>query len=441
MNSAESAEMKRPCQSDSDRISSLPAAVIDQILTLLPIQVAARTAMLSRQWRHQWRNTPRLVFDSGFAKITEQDGSASDANKIIFNIYKALMLHDGPISEFVLNIHGLSPCDEIDLIVIYLSNKGIKKLALLFGAVSEEHDHSERKVHSSLFAAVELNCLQLEGGHLVTPPCFLGFSKLMVLQLVKVILPTGFFESFIPMCPLLEDLRITYCLGSNEFKLVAPRLKVFVFVGHINNFSFKCTPLLSVVSIEHDNGYFTEGEEPDFVAFFASLPALQQLYLNLEFIEEYLVLKDHIPHKLPTPLFHLRVLGLSNGTAYADAPDDRVLYCLLRSSFRLETLTIKIDWDGVDIIPKEPVVVELESEEYSEEEDSEMSCLRELKIEGSKGVKSELLLVKYVLETAQRLERIVIKPDDKLGCLERYKFLQEVTKYKRASRQVEVIYG
>ncbi|CAN1152111.1 F-box/FBD/LRR-repeat protein At1g13570 [Linum perenne] len=442
MNPVDSTEMKRLCQ-ESDTISCLPDEVIQHILKFLPIQDAAKTAMLSRKWRNHWRNTPRLVFDSGFARITEQDRSASHVNKIMFSICKALLAHAGPITEFVLDIPGLSPCDETDLAVLHLSNKDMKKLSLIFTVASDEDDNYDRTFHSSLFSAVQLNCLQLEGGRLVTPSWFVGFSKLKALELVNLILPPDFFECFIPMCPLLEDLRISCCVGSHKFKLVAPRLKVFAFLGYILNISFKCTPLLSVVSIECDCGLKTEVEDIDIVAFFDSLPALQQLYMNLEFIDLF-VISDRIPHKLPTPLYHLRVLGINNGTSIPDMPYLDVLFCLVRSSFRLETLTIKINTEGTYIIPKEPVLVEPESEEYLKEEEegdeAEVRCLRELKIEGSREIKSELMLVKYVLETAKRLERIVVEPYYKLEWTKRYEFLQEVNKYKRASRLAEVIY-
>ncbi|CAN1795394.1 F-box/FBD/LRR-repeat protein At1g13570 [Linum perenne] len=409
MNPVDSTEMKRLCQ-ESDTISCLPDEVIQHILKFLPIQDAAKTAMLSRKWRNHWRNTPRLVFDSGFARITEQDRSASHVNKIMFSICKALLAHAGPITEFVLDIPGLSPCDETDLAVLHLSNKDMKKLSLIFTVASDEDDNYDRTFHSSLFSAVQLNCLQLEGGRLVTPSWFVGFSKLKALELVNLILPPDFFECFIPMCPLLEDLRISCCVGSHKFKLVAPRLKVFAFLGYILNISFK---------------------------------SLQQLYMNLEFIDLF-VISDRIPHKLPTPLYHLRVLGINNGTSIPDMPYLDVLFCLVRSSFRLETLTIKINTEGTYIIPKEPVLVEPESEEYLKEEEegdeAEVRCLRELKIEGSREIKSELMLVKYVLETAKRLERIVVEPYYKLEWTKRYEFLQEVNKYKRASRLAEVIY-
>ncbi|CAN0876719.1 F-box/FBD/LRR-repeat protein At1g13570 [Linum grandiflorum] len=299
----------------------------------LPIKDAAKTSILSTNWRHRWRSIPQLVFD-------EEAGSESNVNKILFDIYKALLIHDGPVTEFVLAIPGLCPCYEIDLIILHLSTKGIKKLALLFGEVDDNYTPSYRMMHSSLFSAIELNYLELDGAQFVAPSWFLGFSKLTVLKLNNATLPPDFCVKFVPMCPLLEDLRIAYCIGAEHLKLVAPCLKVFGFVGYLENILFECTPLLSVLSIEQEGGACITGKEPDIAAIFGSLPALQQLYINFEFLD--LAMNENIPQKLPDTLPHLRVLGINNGTGLIDPPEDCVMFFLIRSSSRLQRLTFQV---------------------------------------------------------------------------------------------------
>ncbi|KAJ0432731.1 putative leucine-rich repeat domain superfamily, F-box-like domain superfamily [Helianthus annuus] len=46
-----------------DRITTLPQAIVETILCLLPIEEAARTSVLSREWRYKWTTIPKLEFD------------------------------------------------------------------------------------------------------------------------------------------------------------------------------------------------------------------------------------------------------------------------------------------------------------------------------------------------------------------------------------------
>ncbi|CAN0876726.1 F-box/FBD/LRR-repeat protein At1g13570 [Linum grandiflorum] len=429
--------MKRLCQ--SDRISSLPADVIHHILMLLDLKDAAKTAILSRRWRHHWTNIPKLEFCYDFGEVIDHGGPASNMNKILLDIYKILLLHEGPIIKFVLSIPGLMLCDEIDPIIRYVSKKGVQHILLIF---VEEGVPSEIEISSSLFYAVQLNRLELHGGKFLTPSWFGGFSRLKVMHLETVILSDDFFEKFIPMCSLLEDLRLIYCEIYFEQGLVAPCLKVFVFVGYLHDIlMFKYTPLLAVLSIQLTGASCITWKEegPDMVALFASLPALQQLYVNLNFLE-YLVASDHVPHKLPTVLSHLRLLSIHEECCYMKELETKVIFCLLKSSLRLHRLTISMG-SGDPVIPKEPLLVELESEEYWQvREDIELNCLKEVHIEDLKGSQWEMLVLWFALKTAQRLQRVVIQPSVTLSRAELLMLVNVVSQWKPTSRQAEVIY-
>ncbi|KAM3357956.1 hypothetical protein P3S68_020887 [Capsicum galapagoense] len=49
-----------------DRISELPANVIDRILELLPVKDAAKTSILSKNWRYNWAMLSNLQLDEAF---------------------------------------------------------------------------------------------------------------------------------------------------------------------------------------------------------------------------------------------------------------------------------------------------------------------------------------------------------------------------------------
>ncbi|CAI0459214.1 unnamed protein product [Linum tenue] len=129
-----------------DILSNLPPDVTDHILTLLPIKEAAKTSLLSQKWRHRWRTIPHLVLDRDFAAVIphNNEGSSSSTssssleyiNKVTMEINRALALHKGPITKFVLAVPGLRPSPEIDQILLRLSEKSsscVQEFSLRFG--------------------------------------------------------------------------------------------------------------------------------------------------------------------------------------------------------------------------------------------------------------------------------------------------------------------
>ncbi|CAI0458597.1 unnamed protein product [Linum tenue] len=231
-----------------DRISNLPAHLIQLILASLPIREAGKTSVLSRQWRYHWRNITRLVFDDEFDELEDCD-SESEVNKLVKRVHEALQVHDGPITEFVLSIPGLTAAADTHHLISYLSNKGISALSLLFDL--DPHSFGE-EISPSLFRALQLNSLKLQACELKVPPWFVGFTRLTVLQLEQVCLPNDFFQGFLLNCPLLEDLRTSFVVGPRKLEVVGPpRLKVCIFrVYCVETISFRCTPMLSMISIQ-----------------------------------------------------------------------------------------------------------------------------------------------------------------------------------------------
>ncbi|CAL1392417.1 unnamed protein product [Linum trigynum] len=428
--------MKQPCKSGAYSISNLPVEVIELILNFLPIKDAARTSVLSRDWRHHWRSIPRLVFDGDFASLrSRKSWSRSNLRQLMTSIYQALQVHDGPITEFVLAIPRLTTYAKIDHILRYLSSKGVLKLELHFDDV----ELFELEIRSSLFSAVQLTSLKLDGCNLKPPSWFEGFSKLTVLELKMAAVLPEFFESFLPKCPLLEELKILNCLNTEEIELVAPCLKTFLFFGYIGSLHFKRTPLLSVVSILVDD----EADENDMEVVFANLPALQQLYVSFEFLEE-LCIGGPVPRRLPTLLHCLEDLAVRSCAFidyYHGSFGDSVLFCLIRSSPNLKTLTMQMESAGkLPALPRRNM-----PESQSLESAGKLpvvgciQCLAEVKILGSYGSQFELDVVKFVSANAPQLHRILITSAYKQGLEKGLKFLERVRRCKRISKNAEII--
>ncbi|GJT54199.1 F-box/FBD/LRR-repeat protein-like protein [Tanacetum coccineum] len=130
-----------------DRISNLPPPIIESILCLVPIKEAARTSILSNEWRYRWTKIPKLVFKEDMfevhtfrAELPIMEGSFDELNqrkwmtkrcKLFYAIYQVLLKHAGPVHEFSLSMGADVACVEIDHIIFHLLSKNtLKKLTL-----------------------------------------------------------------------------------------------------------------------------------------------------------------------------------------------------------------------------------------------------------------------------------------------------------------------
>ncbi|KAM0058871.1 putative F-box-like domain superfamily protein [Helianthus debilis subsp. tardiflorus] len=86
-----------------DLITTLPQAIIETILCLLPIEEAARTSILSRAWRYKWTTIPKLwlclasVKRPSYMDVPEwwnqllyEDDVLSDEKPSIMELFKCL---------------------------------------------------------------------------------------------------------------------------------------------------------------------------------------------------------------------------------------------------------------------------------------------------------------------------------------------------------------
>ncbi|CAL1392429.1 unnamed protein product [Linum trigynum] len=407
--------MKRVCESSGDRITNLPADVLQRILVLLPIKDAIKTATLSTKWRREWKSIPHLVIDDNFAV---QKGCPSQPTQAITmidesllpNIYKVLMLHNGPITKFELSISrffiGPSHQNAMDQIILHLSDhRGLSLSELSLVSLAAQ----VYKLHSALFSCLHISRLRLSHCELRQPSWFVGFSKLRVLELSTVTLPADFFENFLHKCPVLETLKVSVCPGTpSNLEIATPCLQEFCFSGCFKRICFKSTPLLKLVSI-HKRSVYVENPQ-DMAAFFASLPALQRFSAE-GYLIGYLAAAgaaNNIPIRLPNPLHQLKSLEL-NKLYLGSLMNVRVFSCLIMSSPNLVELRIK--------------------------------RLKEFEFREIHGVRVELDLVGFVLASAPLLEKVHITPVGRLEPGKVFGFMKEVMQYKRASKEAEVIYA
>ncbi|KAK1429024.1 hypothetical protein QVD17_11223 [Tagetes erecta] len=357
-----------------DRISRLPIGIIETILCFLPIQDAARTSILSREWRYHWLKIPKLAFvedtfeastDGAELSVLEQTFDKPSERKVftkrckLFNaIYQVLLIHEALIHDFALIMDVDGSCVEIDHIIRHLSKKDTVKILKL-------DLNGTYKLPLSFFSLHQLTDLYLNDCVLDHHPTFNGFGSLTTLHVELLWACEKMLLRLLSGCPLLKRLTL-YCDAATLYD---------------NNDStivdlFKCLPV-----IEHLSLWF---------------------YIVMCFVPE------RLPKELPTPLVHLKYLCMED-MCFSHKYSLPFLVLLIRSSPNLEKLRLEIigeNWlNGYEFGT-------LIIEDYS---DIVLEHLNELEILQFSNGEIEMDLVKLILAKSPVLKKARIFVSDTLG--------------------------
>ncbi|GJZ07389.1 putative F-box-like domain superfamily protein [Tanacetum coccineum] len=191
-----------------DVISTMPYLVITDILNRLPLKEAARTSIVSREWRRKWTMLTQLVFNGDFNEYLEETRNEQNSMKIINGILRHLK---GPITKFTLHVeeegYSIELLEDINRRVMFLSNNGIKELTFVkYGEIIE--------LPTQFFSCLELKHLKLYNCHFRPMSGFRGFPNLLSLELNEVKFENYKCGEFLTRCPLLEILNVWYNIGS-----------------------------------------------------------------------------------------------------------------------------------------------------------------------------------------------------------------------------------
>ncbi|KAK2398896.1 F-box/FBD/LRR-repeat protein [Trifolium repens] len=376
---------------ESDRISCLPDHIIDQILSRLPIKDAGRTSVLSSEWRKKWSTQSNLVFDRQCVSAASSEDPSVIKIKFSRIIDHVLLHHSGPINKVKISDFGCGIIDmnyvaDIDLWILHLNKRSIKKLVLDFCF------EQRYKIPWCLFSCQSLLHLKLCWCSLKLPMTFEGFRNLKSLKLDQVKMAQDVFENLISGSPLLEKLILSDFAGFTQINIRAPNIKFVKIDGKFEGISFDNTPQLAKVSVHlslqpnsKTNQSRLHGCSSNLVNFFGQLPNIHSLTVSSYFMK-YL-LADVVPVKLPTPCINLTSLSIY--VNFNDLKEISVVLCLLKSSPNLKALEIfgcpkeeHSDSYCLEDISSEPVM---------------FLKLRRVKILDISGTKSEIDFIKFIL--------------------------------------------
>ncbi|KAM0043010.1 putative leucine-rich repeat domain superfamily, F-box-like domain superfamily [Helianthus debilis subsp. tardiflorus] len=365
-----------------DIITTLPQPIIETILCLLPIGEAARTSILSRDWRYKWTTIPKLVFS------TPDGYQIMETGKLIRAIHQVMSLRQDPIHELTLSLHGNCfgktglPSCEVDQILCHLSkNHPVKKLILDFGASSDDCSYN---LPFSVFSLHHLTELYLSWCGLDHQPAFNGFGSLVVLSLDFVWISRKTLLRLLSSCPSLKS-----------FRLIMPKDQV---VGHENS---------------------------TMIELFQCLPLIEHLTIWSETI--WWFVPDLVPQELPTSLIHLKYFCLEQ-MSFHHGYALTFLAVLIKNSPNLEKIELeasRIDAEHYlfnDTDYDSDVYEEYHSDVWLEHLSNVwLEHLIELKIRDFSNLEPELEFVKLILAKSPKLKKVsiksVVKKDQEPGML------------------------
>ncbi|XP_076918221.1 F-box/FBD/LRR-repeat protein At1g13570-like [Bidens hawaiensis] len=378
----------------------MPDNVLTNILDRLPLQDAARTAILARNWRFKWTMLiSQLVFDEDFFEYlrktkAENDNQVRVISRILFQLR-------GAITKFFLYVDDDLDVEDEDVIhwISFLFGKGMTGLTVI------NCHFTPLKLPTRLFSCLELKHLKLFNCCFNRPPTFHGFPNLLSLDLGGEIKEIG---EFITRCPLLEILKMD-CI----------RYETTVKVDEIAKLENLKILSLSVYHLETVMNFSSSGTIFELLG---SLPKLQELELKFD---AFNLLEGVANKRFSTGFPSLKALKLS--IIWLD--DGMKLSCafeLIRSCPNLQTLEITTSRWHAGHAPQ----VDYDTTGQLQ--------LRSVKFEYLKGSESELCLLKYLLACSPFLKNIVIHPSRIFLQDEMLKFASKLLKLHRASPVVDI---
>ncbi|KAK1429022.1 hypothetical protein QVD17_11221 [Tagetes erecta] len=357
-----------------DRISVLPIGIIEAILCFLPIKDAARTSILSREWRYRWLKIPKLKFIEPAFEVSTDETTLSvleqtfdkpsqrkemcKRHKLFYAIYQVLLMHQGPIHNFTLSMIADKSCVEIDHLLLHMPNKhtlNILKLKFSFGRSLWLY-----ALPTSLFSLHQLTELYLRACALFHVPSFIEFGCLTTLYLD---------------CVSMDDKRLIRLLSG--------------------------CPLLKSFTLDND-GSLMDGGKSTIVDLFKCLPVIEYLSISSNIVECFE--PERLPKRLLTTLIHLKCLDMD--VCFSHKYKLPFFVLLIRSSPNLEKLNLMFYPEFWLAEEEEEDMCSFTLEYYS---DLMFERLKEIEISCFSHSENELDFVNLVLAKSPVLKKVLIR--------------------------------
>ncbi|TVU34393.1 hypothetical protein EJB05_16225, partial [Eragrostis curvula] len=391
-----------------DRISALPDEILRGIISLLPAKDAARTAVLSSRWRSLWRSAPLALVDSHLLPGSAGDpGSLSpdaQSNIIAAAVTRVLEAHPGPFrsvelswvfmddhrSEFVRWVHLLAVKGVEELVLV---NRSWPFDLLLPSAIFSLA--SVRRLYLGVWAFPDTTAL----------PRGAAFPYLLELGLGYVDMKDKDLDFILARSPVLESLvfystqmQVNLRLGSSSLRCVQ------VCMCYVHGIAVVDAPCLERLilweTIRYDGGdrggtTVKFGHAPNLRLVGYLVPGVDVLKIGNT------VIKVGTKASSKTIVPSVRILALN--LCFDERNETSMLPSFLRC------------FPNVEILHIESFEADQPNRKLKHKFWKDTGCIecvqsriREMFFFGYRGEPSELAFLKFILEKAQVLQKIVI---------------------------------
>ncbi|KAK9715259.1 hypothetical protein RND81_06G153500 [Saponaria officinalis] len=422
----------------SDRISSLPDELLANVLSFLPTLNAVRTSILSRRWRHLFTLTRNLSFYD-----REYFGTASlaqcEERKMSFErfVYGVLALHSmSHIHKFSLALDERSLKYDCSHLLVWIT------AAVLKGV---QHLHLRIGNHPNALPSCILNCQTLTvlrihtSGYDLSVPWVVCLPNLRTLDLRYIrFLDGDSVKRFFVGCPQLKELAFFECqLTTDRVRVSATKLQklnIFCCSGHVVIDAPNLANLL-YVSTDFSSVYVKNlGSLLSVVLWPLINSKPSQVQALRDMIRGAVNARELILNDSPAQLF--TVIGDNPVPTYSKLERLQLGHCCrytwkylmvwLANSPQLETIIFK-----KGLITENDTEHELHSDvalpPFS-------SNVKTVEVGQFRGHKMELLLLKYLLENAGVLQKLIIFKDGTMMMKQELQASKELLLLPKASK-------
>lgn len=205
---------------EADFISSMPDDILHHILFFIPIDLAMRTSVLSRRWRHVWCEMPCLAIDE-YILIK----AAGGVNQTLAS-YTA-----SKITSFKLRmrLNNTLPPPLIDSLVELAISRNVEKLSV---TILDFRLHKTYSFPDFFYLSSSLKQLSLSLPFSdMIPRCTVSWKSLRNLSLIECKLGQESTDNILSGCPVLESLTLYACRSLERLDL---RKSVEIVAPHIH---------------------------------------------------------------------------------------------------------------------------------------------------------------------------------------------------------------